>query len=333
MSPKVLLCMDNMKYKHSQKGAILLTVLIVMVMLVLLVSASNSIISKRLDSAKQGKSLVVKKALVNGKINEIAYLAATQRFTRAGISTGKNKEKLIRNDGQWAFSITGDEMRVDGTKMSQDSDEYTLDYQIQAENGLIPINTGSAFWQNKWLLSYDINYTQMQKYIDTLHDYIDADSNIRAAGAENRSYESSRTYSLPTNYFIQDCSELSLIINWSDLVENNRSIINECSTELSSSLNINAIPKPLLQRLWPEKSAQILNKRNRNEWFVNIDDLGFVINDLDLNNELLYRFSMNDSIIVSASTGGYSETRKIELGAGFTQPFSFHSSSFNASSN
>lgn len=319
--------MDNMKYKHSQKGAILLTVLIVMVMLVLLVSASNSIISKRLDSAQQGKNLVIKKALVNGKINEIAYLAATQRFTRAGISTGKNKEKLIRKDGQWVFSITGDEMRVDGTKMSQDIYEYTIDYQIQAENGLIPINNGSAFWVTKWLAGYGISYTQTQKYIDTLHDYIDADSNIRAAGAEDRSYRGSQTYSLPTNYFIQDCSELSLIINWSDLVENNQSIINECSTELSSSLNVNAIPKGLLARLWPTKSAQILNKRDRNEWFISIEDFGFVINDLDLNNELLYRFSMNDSIIVSAATEGYMESRKIELSAGLMKPFSFHATS------
>ena len=306
-----------------QSGAVLLTVLIVLTMLVLLIASAHSILSSRLDLAQSAKALVDNKALVQGKIHELTYLAATQRFTVAGLSTGKNKEGLIRLDGNWTQTLTFDEYRLDSFPYTEQVGNKMLHFRMQAENGLIPINTQSSFWLEKWLEGYGENVSTNQKYKDTLLDYIDADEDVRAAGAERLSYPKQFPMPLPTNYFVQDCSELSLIPHWTDLIERFPSIANECSTEYSSSLNINAIPPSLLSRLWPEKKEQFLSKRAANQWFTSVDSLTLVVNNLDLNQELLYRFATNDALILEASAKGYSETRKVELGTGLLPPFTF----------
>lgn len=313
-----------MAYKENkQSGAVLLTVLIVLTMLTLLIASAHSILSSRLKLAQQAKALVDSKALVQGKINQLTYLAATQRFTAAGISRGRNKDRLTRLDGQWNFALTYDEYRLDSYPYSEQKGNKTLQFSLQAVNGLIPVNTESDFWLDQWLEGYGINVTNSQKYKDTLLDYIDADYDARAAGAEQMSYPKKYPMPLPTNYFLQDCSELSLMPHWSELIETNPNIINECSTGYSSALNINAIPASLLTKLWPEKKEQILAKREENVWFSSLDNLTLVVNNLDLNRELLYRFSSDGSLIIKVSADSYSETRKVELGTGLLPPFTF----------
>ena len=149
---------------NKQSGAVLLTVLIVLTMLTLLIASAHSILSSRLELAQQAKALVDSKALVQGKINQLTYLAATQRFTAAGISTGRNKDRLTKLDGQWNFSLTYDEYRLDSYQYSEQKGNRTLQFSLQAVNGLIPVNTESDFWLDQWLEGYGINVTNSQKY-------------------------------------------------------------------------------------------------------------------------------------------------------------------------
>lgn len=307
-----------------QSGAILLTVLIVMTMMIVLIATASSIMSNRISLAYEAKEQLSKKALVQSKINELTYLAATQRFTAAGLSTGQNTDKLVQTDGQWLFRTTGDELRIDGFEYSEtvsEQDKSKLSFVLQSENGLIPLNTASDFWLTQWLEGYNVAQSQRQKYIDTIHDYIDADSTPRAAGAERDDYQHITTMDLPTNYFIQDCAELALMPHWRELAVEYPSLLQECSTEYLSSLNINAVPPALLKRLWPDKAGQILIKRSAGDWLNSIEDLSLIVNDLDLNNELLYRFAANSSLIITVRFDGYTETRSVDFGVGLEKPF------------
>lgn len=296
-----------------------------MTMMIVLIATASAIMSNRITLAHEAKAQLYKKALAKSKINELTYLAATQRFTVAGLSTGQNTDKLVRADGQWAFSTTGDELRIDGfeyVEQVNENDNLNLSFALQSQNGLIPINTASNFWLTKWLEGYNIKKSQRQKYIDTIHDYIDADFLPRAAGAERDAYRHITTMNLPTNYFIQDCAELGLMPHWDELIEEYQSLLEECSTEILSSLNINAVPPKLLKKLWPYKAEQILLKRTANDWFSSIDELGLLINDVDLDDELFYRFAANNSLIITVKAEGYEETRSITIGEGLEKPFS-----------
>lgn len=322
----------NYTSQRHQSGAILLTVLIVMTMMILLIATASSIMSNRITLAYEAKEQLYKKALVQSKINELTYLATTQRFTSAGLSTGQNRDRLVQIDGQWRFPTTGDEIRIDGfeyTEAVNKKEKAQLSYFLQSENGLIPLNTSSDFWLTRWLEGYNIDESQRQKYIDTLHDYIDADLIPRAAGAERDGYQHITTIDLPTNFFIQDCAELSLMPYWGELAVEHSSLLQECSTEYQSSLNINAVPPALLRRLWPDKAEQILIKRSSGNWFSSIEDLSLIVNDLDLSNELLYRFAANNSLIITVKFEGYTETRSIDFGVGLEKPFTLkHASVF-----
>lgn len=322
-----------MKFSYRrQTGAVLLTVLVVMTMIILLVATASTIMNSRLNMAYDAKRLIEKKAIVHEKMNEIIYLASTQRFTVAGLSTGKNIERLSQLNGQWLYSQTNDELRVDGfTNKEQVSiagrEESTLFYALQSGNGLIPVNTSSSFWLEKWLTSHDIGTSQRRKYIDTLHDYIDSDSSTRPMGAEYMDYPQNTPMALPTNYYMQDCSELSLLQNWDELTKKEPSILQECSTEYGSSLNINAIPERLLVKLWPEKAEQIMRKRTNGEWFLNIEGISLILNDVYPQDELLYRFATNRSLLVAVSFEGYTRTARVEFGQGLQKPFSMTASS------
>lgn len=316
----------NYTSQRHQSGAILLTVLIVMTMMIVLIATASSIMSNRITLAYEAKEQIFKKALVQAKINELTYLATTQRFTAAGLSTGQNRDKLVRKDGNWLFRTTGDELRIDGFEYSEivnEKNKPKLLFVLQSENGLIPLNTASNFWLTKWLESYNIDESQRQKYIDTLHDYIDADLIPRAAGAEDESYQHITTMDLPTNYFIQDCAELALMPHWSELSVEHPSLLQECSTEYLSSVNINATPPALLKKLWPDKAGQILIKRSSGNWLNSIEDLRLIVNHLDLSNELFYRFAANSSLIITVRFDGYTETRSVDFGVGLEKPFTF----------
>lgn len=315
------------KPKNTQQGAVLLTVIIVMMMIILLIATAHNVMANRIEQAIEAKALIDQKSLVNGKINELAYLAATQRFTIAGLSTGSNSERLVRLDGQWVYRTTGDELRVDGYLYRDEYKGRPISYELQAGNGLIPINTSSTFWLSKWLDSLKIKDSQKQKYIDALHDYIDTDSTARAAGIEHYS-DAPTGVPIPTNYFLQDCAELKLIKSWRELVQKDNQLVKECGTEPTSSLNINGLPAPLLAQLWPQKAHRILEKRENGEWFQGIEDLSLIINDLDLNNELLYRFSTNTSLILRVSSKDYTKTIKIEFGIGLQKPFTLQFSNY-----
>ncbi len=262
-----------------QNGAVLLAVLIVTVILSLLVAGASAMLEKRLMLATKANDLLAQKMLAESIRSEMTYLLATQRITRAGVSQGTNPEGAINIDGLWASYFTGDELRVDGHKYQRTNEQGSIRFSIQAQNGLIPVNSSSQFWLTKWLISNGMDSFTAAKYTDSLADYADADDWSRPAGAESRSYRA-QGLTEPSNFLLQHCAELNKVHQWKDSPELTKALIADCSLRRGGGINVNAIPESLLARLWPEHASTIMTDRERGEWFLSTEDAAMTINEI-----------------------------------------------------
>ena len=206
-----------MKSLNQQRGAILLSVLIISVILAILISTATTLMQSRFSIAENSQLLLREKAATYSKINELAYLVSTQRITPAGVSTGKNTQALARNDdAQWLFTFTGDEIRADGVKNTEQVNGTSVNFSIQADNGLIPLNTSEQFWLKTWLSSYGLAPVEQARLADSLADYADSDDWVRPSGAESNAYRGQAN--MPPNFLLQQCTELHAIQHWSDFL-------------------------------------------------------------------------------------------------------------------
>lgn len=249
----------------TQQGAALLSALVISMMLVILVSVTANLMNKRLDVAETSLEKFEGMVSIHQKQQELFYLIATQRKTFAGVSTGKNKEGQARFEGVWLSPLSGDEIRVDGFEYEESINGIDIKYSIQAENGLIPINTSDSLWRRIWYNANKIDIGQISVLEDTLIDYADPDDWSRAAGAESSAYRREGLES-PPNYLLQSCSELSNIIHWKDVIEEIPSLVNECSLSRSPRVNLNAVPLHLWKKLWPDSYEDIANARASGRW-------------------------------------------------------------------
>ena len=253
----------NFKRIENQRGVALIAVLGVSVILSLLVAGATILMEKQLELAENAKAQFIEKAATYKKSQELAYFIATQRITKAGISTGKNKTGANKVDGRFTATFTGDEVRVDGFLYEGAVDGTQVSYSIQAADGLIPVNTSNDFWLKKWLASYGVVGFNASKFTDRLADYADEDTWARPAGAEERSYG---TAPPPTNFLFQKCSEIYNVIGLKDIVDERNIDLNECSLNRSASVNINAMPLSLIKKLFKSKGESIYSARVQGSW-------------------------------------------------------------------
>ncbi len=250
----------------KQNGAALITVIIVVLILSLLITSAQKLMSNRIDIAADSKQQLLDKAQVHAKLAEISYLIATQRLTPAGIATGQNPEGLMRVDENWASLFTQDEIRVDGTYLKAQVQPTTdLEYAIQAENGLIPINDASHYWLKQWLVRSGLSDFDANRYINLLHDYADEDDWALPSGAEKLTYSHAKLPP-PRNFLLQSCGELLNVMGWSGLLTNNPYLLDNCSLLRVPPLNLNAVPVTLWRELWPESAETIVQQRRQGRW-------------------------------------------------------------------
>ena len=166
--------------KH-QTGAALLAVLVVSISLSVLMGYTSIRMQQRLAVAEAAKVKLTDLAAVTQKLSELTYLLATQRITAAGVSQGSNAEGIKKDDdGHWLYQLTNDELRADGHKYHASGVEFS----IQNESGLIPINSSTQYWLKKWLSSNGFDYSRQNKFAAIVADYADPD--------ETRRYRTSR---------------------------------------------------------------------------------------------------------------------------------------------
>jgi len=265
--------------KH-QTGAALLAVLVVSISLSVLMGYTSIRMQQRLAVAEAAKVKLTDLAAVTQKLSELTYLLATQRITAAGVSQGSNAEGIKKDDdGHWLYQLTNDELRADGHKYQASGVEFS----IQNESGLIPINSSTQYWLKKWLSSNGFDYSRKNKLAAIVADYADPDEIRRPGGAE---YEVQG----PGNYLLQSCRELLQLDRWRTLLEQQPDFINNCTLRRTPTLNLNAVPNHLWQDLWPDSAAKISQARETGSWLLQDNDfLQFEPGMLSLDSDLYSR--------------------------------------------
>ena len=106
----------NSKGLHHQQGIALLAVLAVSVALSLLITSATVMMQRQLNIGETAQGQFRQKVAAYAKVQELAYILATQRLTPAGVSSGKNETGSQRVEGRFISTLTNDEIRVDGFK-------------------------------------------------------------------------------------------------------------------------------------------------------------------------------------------------------------------------
>jgi len=303
-----------------QTGAVLLAVLIVTVILSLLIAGASVMLDKRMTLAISSKALLAQKMLAESVRSEITYLLATQRITRAGVSQGINPEGAIRTDGLWVSYYTGDELRVDGYKYQRDNEHASIRFSIQAQNGLIPVNSAGQFWLKTWLISIGVDSFDATKFTDTLADYADEDDWTRPLGAESRSYIA-QGLPAPSNFLLQHCGELQNIIRWRDSIDITQALTDVCSLRRNAGLNINAIPSPLLRQLWPQDAQRIIAARDKGEWLLNSQVAAMTIHELAALQDAYMMFTPGSKFTLNLIINERMTSYDIHIGLNLLPPF------------
>jgi len=319
----------------NQRGAALLAVLVVALVMVILMGVASELLQGRLELAQRSKDAFYNKALVYTKRSELIYLLATQRHTVAGISRGLSPVTDI-SDEQAAFSFIpiGDEIRTDGFRYQDDSG---LRYSIQNEAGLIPINSSSQYWLTHWLKSNGYRHSEQMKLADSLADYADSDNLRRPAGAENGNYGSDQSTSpdkstndlnsendiannQPRNFLLQACSELWQVANWQALLNRFPTFIEQCSLRRGGGLNLNAVPLSVWGNLWPNSVDKVRAYRAQNKWFLSYSDIIAAEPSLLSVAEDYYTYLGNQTFSVYVELGHSSVRFQMEQGSGTKLP-------------
>lgn len=307
--------------RKKESGMVLLSVLAVTIVLSLLIAAASTMISKRITLATQAKQQLHQKMLAYQTRDELIYLLSTQRATRAGISQGIKAEGLELQDGHWVSYYTGDELRVDGYTYKASNDFAEIEYEIQASNGLIPINASSQFWLKSWLIAQNVDYFDSIKYAESLADYADPDDWIRPAGAERRTYQLN-DLPAPSNFLLQNCSEIHNVYSWHNEAELTRSLVNHCSIRRSNGLNLNAAPAALLTQLWPEKANNVIKKRQHGQWLLDSSEATIALGNLSGISEEYLEFIPSSNYTISLKIEHLKISDNIDIGRGNQVPFS-----------
>ena len=313
----------NSRSLKTQNGVALLAVLAVSVVLSLLIASASVLMQKQLFVGLSAQQQFKDKVQAHKKTQELVYLLATQRITRAGVSRGKNESATVRVDGQFTTFLTGDEVRVDGYKYTQELEGTNLNYSIQAADGLIPINTNNQHWLKLWLKSYKLDDFNVAKLTDHLADYADEDTWARAAGAEEFSYRNS-SLDEPTNFLFQTCSELNNVLLWGEIIEKLDIDLSQCSTERSPTMNLNAIPEKLLARLFPVHQQQLLSDRLNGVWLMSESEASSKVPYLTSIDSNLFSITSRRTFHITVETPNLSKKLTIKTGVEALPPFTLH---------
>ncbi|WP_416305713.1 general secretion pathway protein GspK [Neptunicella sp. SCSIO 80796] len=305
--------------KLKNQGAALIAVLIISIVLVVLMGVTSKLMDSRLQLAQQSRQMFRDQAAVYAKANELTYLLSTQRMTVAGISQGTAKANMERNDdGLFIHPVVGDELRVDGYQYRSDS--AGVEYSIQNENGLIPVNTSTQYWIRRWLKGQGYNIVEQAKLADILADYADADDWRRPGGAEKNEYAAQKQ-SAPANFLLQSCTELQQLVGWQEVLKLHPEFMRYCSLRRSAGVNINAIPVSLWQAIWPQSAAQLAKLREKNGWFIRASEVNLVeptfINEI----EEMYSPLGGYTFDISVQKNAVALTKRISIGSNLIPPF------------
>lgn len=309
----------NSKGLHHQKGIALLAVLAVSVALSLLITSATVMMQRQLDIGETAKQQFLGKVAVYKKSQELAYLLATQRITRAGVSKGASSAGTRKVDGRFTSTLTGDEIRLDGYLYQSNVNGVSVQYSLQAEDGLIPINNSDQQWLIRWLQSYGLNDFEITTLTNQVADFADPDSWAKPAGAESFDYirEAKKP---PSNFLFQRCSEMNHVLEARTQIIEKSIDTNECSLSRSPTVNLNAMPLQLLKNIFGNKGESIYMKRSNARWLQTTTEAILSFNSLNNISENYVSVISKSPVIIKVRSEEAKKTLKVERGVNKIRP-------------
>ena len=307
---------------YKGRGAALIMVLVVAVVLTLLLTTAATLMENRMQLAERSKRVAEDTIALHSKLNELVYLVATQRITFAGVSQGTRQEAQLQNeDGLFMIPIVGDELRYDGHPYSFADEFY---FSIQNTDGLLPVNSADQLWLERWLAQQQIGFLTRNTLLQSLADYADEDNWRRAAGAERQQYENNGLPP-PTNFLLQQCSELYGVLNWPDLLEQFPALTGLCALRRAPQLNLNAVPEALWGVLWPNSLQRVLADRAQGRFMINDTDAIGYAPELMTVPEAYYTTLGGSRFRITVYSDTTSITREVQIGRDTQFPFRLRS--------
>lgn len=293
---------------RPQRGAILLIVLVSIMVLTLMIAAASRLIDGKIETAKFARESANDIVLTKNKIAELQYVVATHPLNSAGFL-----RRIPNNPAeiQSMTEVSGREIKVNGT-FNEDSNG--LRYSIQASTGLLPINSADQFWLRSFLINSGASLSDVNRLLDGLYDYADANSRPKPLGHDQKKTPINQfeiQTQLHPNYLLQTCGELFNIKVWRDYPLT-QSVVDVCSVSRIPSLNLNSIPKRLFMRLFPNAE--------RGPWET---EKGVFSNDKAVLNSITeiisvpdeyYSLLLNEYFILNVSIGNYTQSAAIRRG-------------------
>ena len=303
---------------RQEKGAVLLAVLIIAIVLTVLVSSAARLLETRISLAQSAKDRATDIAQVHGKSQELLYYIATGRRTFAGVSTGANEQGNLRSSyGDFINLTTGDELREDGFVYK---DDEGLEYSLQNTAGLLPLNSSFPYWLTKWLEQKSVSYANQSVLIQGVADWADEDDWRRPAGAEVNLY-TKENLPIPTNYLFQHCGELNNVMAWRNQPVLTEDFLPYCTVRRTSRLSLNSIPVSLWALLFPNSIAKIESERAQAKW-ITTRNAGINIEpSLRTISEDYYSLLGGDSTIIWVKNNSESIRLEVEINNGQLPPY------------
>ncbi|MGB0369775.1 MAG: general secretion pathway protein GspK [Opitutales bacterium] len=137
------------------------------------------------------------------------------------------------------------------------SNGYEVNINIEDESGKLPLNEANAEGLRALLIALEISEFDIDLMLDTLFDWIDADDQIRANGAEDETYERKDPVYRPANAPLATLDDLRLIEHWDEAFFDEEGQSNAIFQEFSrcvslynqGKVNVHTAPQFLLEAL------------------------------------------------------------------------------------
>ncbi len=242
---------------NSQNGFVLVATLWALAIVLAIAAGFDTFVSKKLELA-----IVVKEKLranldLYGTEQTLKYLLASQRITRAGLTTRLTDAAAVMTDeGYLLNDAVGGELALDSAPYQGLGNAC---FSLQDTAGLVGLNS-EAPQHLKWLLeSVEPDKRSVDELIDTLQDYRDENTRVRLNGAEASAYRK-EALPPPSSYHIRAPHELYGVIGWKAWLKNTPGFHwwQWLSISRSVLLNPNTVPESLLGQM-PGLSQSAIN--------------------------------------------------------------------------
>jgi general secretion pathway protein K len=304
----------NRRAPATQGGFALVLALGAIAVILLLAAALDAWVGSRVEQARLIRARVQDELDAYSTRSTLLYLLATQRDTRAGLTTNEPRA-TITDDTETEFKLdaVGGEIALDGTPYRGLG---RVRFALQDQSGLVALN-GETQAQLKTLLqAFSGDAAEITGLLDKLGDYRDANSMRRLNGAEAEEYASARLEP-PANYHLRTVPELLRVLDWRDWLAAHPALrLNAwCSIARTETFNPNLVPADLLVHMLdinPKQAAAMVTERQKKP-FANVADFNARAEvDLGLDEEQ-FRFFPTDSLQVRIWSEGAAQAEVLAL--------------------